>query len=68
MQLFEDGISGGGAAKRPAVGVAGRDEVVDALHDLFSAGEGSAPNGLAVISAKKRPAWLGQELQEKLAV
>ncbi len=45
MQLFEDGISGGGPAKRLAVHVVGRDEVVDALHELFDAGEGSLPNG-----------------------
>ncbi|MBC7160881.1 MAG: hypothetical protein H5U26_02065 [Immundisolibacter sp.] len=44
-QLFEDGISSAGPAKRPAVRVAGRDEVVDALHESFEAGEGSAPNG-----------------------
>lgn len=41
MQLFEDGIGG----VRLTVRVVGRDEVVDALHELFGAGERTAPQG-----------------------
>ena len=46
MQFFEDGIGGGGPCEGLAVRVVGRDEVVDALHELFDAGERAAPIGL----------------------
>lgn len=38
MRLFEDRICGGGPLEWLAAGVVGRDEVVDALHELFDAG------------------------------
>ena len=36
MQLFKDGISGGGPLERLAVCVVRRDEVIDALHELLT--------------------------------
>ncbi len=46
MQLFEDGVGGGGSLEGPAVGVVGGDEAVDALHELLDAGERAAADGL----------------------
>lgn len=46
MQLLEDGIGGGRPLEWLAVRVVRGDEVVDALHELFDAGNGSAPYGL----------------------
>ena len=46
MQLFEDRISGGGPLERLAVRVVRRDEVIDALDELFDAGERAATDGL----------------------
>ena len=46
MQFFKDGIGGGCPLEWLAVGVVRGDEVVDALHELFDAGEGPASNGL----------------------
>jgi hypothetical protein len=54
VQLFQDGVGSGGPPERLAVLVVSGDEVVAALHELFDAGERTAPNGLSVISAKKR--------------
>lgn len=46
MQFLEDRISGGGPLEGLAVRVVGRDEVVDALNELFDAGERTAPDCL----------------------
>jgi hypothetical protein len=46
MQLFKDGVSGGGPLERLAVCVVRGDKVIDALHKLFDAGERASPNGL----------------------
>ena len=46
MQLFEDRIGGGSPPKRLAVRVVMRHEMVDALHELFDAGERAAADGL----------------------
>ena len=46
MQLFEDRIRSGRPAKRLAVAVVVRDEVIDALYELLDAGERTAANGL----------------------
>ena len=46
MLLFEDGISGSSPLEWPAVGVVRSHEVIDALDELFDAGEGAAPNDL----------------------
>ena len=46
MQLFKDRIGGGSPLEGLAVLVVGRDEVVDALHELLDAGERAAANGL----------------------
>ena len=45
MQLFKDRICGGGPFERLAVRVVRRDEVIDALHELFDAGERAAADG-----------------------
>lgn len=42
MKFLEDGVGRGGPAKRLGVDVVLRDEVVDALHELFDAGERAA--------------------------
>jgi hypothetical protein len=46
MRFLQNGIGGGGPLEGLEVGVMRGYEVVDALHELFDAGEGSAPNGL----------------------
>ncbi len=46
MQLFEDRIGSGGPLEGLAARVVGRDEVVDALHELSDAGERAAANRL----------------------
>lgn len=46
MQLFKVRIGGGSPLERLAVRVVGGDEVINALHELFDAGERAAPNGL----------------------
>lgn len=45
MQLLKDRISGSSPFERLAVGVVCGDEVINALHELFDAGERSSPNG-----------------------
>ena len=45
MQLFEDRICCGGPLEWPAVLVVGGDELVDALHELFDAGERASADG-----------------------
>ena len=49
MQFFEDRIGGGGPYEGLGVGVVGSDEVVDALHELFDAGEGAAADLISKI-------------------
>ena len=46
MQLLEDRICSGSPLERLAVGVVRGDEVINALHELFDAGERSAADGL----------------------
>ena len=46
MQLVEDRVGGGDPLERLAVRVVGRDEMIDALHQLFDAGERAAADGL----------------------
>ena len=43
MQFFEDRVGRGGPLERLAVGVVVGDEVIDALHELFDAGERVVP-------------------------
>ena len=45
MKLFEDQICSGGPLEWLAVRVVGRDEVINALHELFDAGERAASDG-----------------------
>jgi hypothetical protein len=45
MQLFEDRIGGGSPTKRLAIRVVMCHEVVNALHELFDAGEGATADG-----------------------
>lgn len=47
MQLFENRICGGGPLEGLAVDVVGCDELIDALHELFDAGERAAADHLA---------------------
>ncbi len=46
MELFKNRICGGRPLERFALGIVVSDELVDALHELFDAGEGSAADGL----------------------
>jgi len=45
MQLFKDGVGGGGPLEGLAIGVVRGDEVIDALHELFDTGERATLNG-----------------------
>ena len=53
MQLFKDRIGGGSPLERLAVCVVGRDEVINALYELFDTGERAAPNGLVSDQGKE---------------
>lgn len=53
MQLFKDRIGGGSPLEGLAVRVVCRDEVINALHELFDTGERAAPNGLVSDQGKE---------------
>ncbi len=46
MELLQNGIGRGGPAKRLGLGVVVGDELIDALHELLDAGEGTSTDGL----------------------
>lgn len=46
MQLFEDGVCGCGPLERLAGRVVCGDEMINALHELFDAGERASADGL----------------------
>ena len=53
MQFFEDGVGRGGPAKGLAVRVVGGDETIDALNQLFDAGERTAADSLVGDQGKE---------------
>ena len=57
MQLHQDGVGGSGPTERLGVVVVCGHEMIDALHELFDAGERAAPDGL-----------VGDQCEEALSV
>ena len=53
MQLLKNRIGSRGPLKRLAVGVVVGDELIDALHELFDAGERAAPDRFVGDQCKK---------------